>query len=377
MHKASAKFLVMGATGKTGRAVVEALRGQDWPVRAVVHRVDARSDSLARLGAEICVADLHDAEQLTRAAQGTQRAYFVPPFQPHATQAAAAFAIAAREARLEVIVQLSQWLSHPRHPSIMTRETWLTDQLLAMIPGVSHVIVNPGMFADNFLRTIDFASLLGVFPVLTGDSQSAPVSNEDIGRVVAALLVNPRGHEGRRHRPTGPALLSGRDMAAILSRVLGHPVRAVDLPFWLFSKAARQSGASLHEVYNYREYVRDHRAGAFSMGGGITSVVADLTGQPAEDFETIARRYAALPLARPTAGRRVAALARMLALPLAPGHDLEAHERAMQFPRPEPLSLASEDLAWKIEHGVLPATATLASNAAARTATPTREPLHA
>ncbi len=27
------------------------------------------------------------------------------------------------------------------------------------------------MFADNFLRVIDFAALLGLFPVLTGDGQ--------------------------------------------------------------------------------------------------------------------------------------------------------------------------------------------------------------
>ena len=30
-----------------------------------------------------------------------------------------------------------------------------------MIPGVAHVIVNPGIFADNFLRVIAFASVLG------------------------------------------------------------------------------------------------------------------------------------------------------------------------------------------------------------------------
>ncbi len=296
------------------------------------------------------MADMHDPDQLLDAARGTQRAYYVPIFQPHATQAAAAFAVAARQAGLEAIVQISQWLSHSSHPSIMTRETWLVDHLLSMIPGVAHVIVNPGMFADNFLRMIDFASQLHVYPVLTGDSRSAPVSNEDIARVAVALLKDPARHAGRRYRPSGPELLSGRDMASVIARVVGHAVLAVNLPFWLFRRAARMSGAPIHEVYNYREYLRDHRAGAFSVGGGVTSVVSELTGEPAEDFETTARRYAAMPFARATLPRRLAALARFNLLPFCPGHDLAAYERQMRFPRPPSPSLSSENHHWLEQH---------------------------
>jgi NAD(P)H dehydrogenase (quinone) len=344
-------ILVTGATGKTGSAVVEQLRAKDWPVRAMVHRHDVRSQRLRQWGAEIVVADMHDPDQLSDALRGVQRAYYLPLFEPHMLQAAAAFAAAAREAKLEAIVQLSQWLSHRAHPSILTRETWLVDQLFAMIPGVAHVIVNPGMFADNFLRVIDFASLLGVYPVFTGDSRSAPVATEDIARVVAALLIDPEPHAGRHYRPTGPALLSGREMAVAVQRAVGHRVVPLALPFWMFNKAARLGGASVHEVYNYREYLRDHRHGAFAGGAGVNDVVAQLTGQPAEDFEVTARRYAALPFARQTAANRLRALARFGVLPLVPGHDLDRYARQMRFPQPPRPSLASEDPRWLQEHG--------------------------
>jgi len=70
------------------------------------------------------------------------------------------------------------------------------------------------MFAYNFLRTIDFAALLGIYPVLSGDGRAAPVSNEDMARVVAVLLAEgPDKHAGRGYRPTGPQLLSAREMA--------------------------------------------------------------------------------------------------------------------------------------------------------------------
>lgn len=369
------RILVTGASGKTGMAVVDQLRQADWPVRALVHREDARSARLRGAGAEVVVADLFDPDALSHALRDVQRAYYVPLFQPHAAHAALAFAVAAREARLEGIVQLGQWLSHRAHPAILTRETWLIDHLFSMLPNAAHVVINPGMFADNFLRVIDFASLLQVYPVLTGDSRCAPVAHEDIARVVAAVLVDLERHHGRRYRPTGPELLSGRDMARIVERVVGHRVVPVDLPFRMFLKAARLSGADIHEVYNYREYLRDHRQGAFSLDGGVTDVVERLTGTPAESFETTARRYADRPFARRTLANRVAAVMRFGVMPFVPGHDLDAYERRMRFPRPMRPSLASDDERWLAEHGALPPRDVLAAAAHAAAPSPTLQPL--
>ncbi len=345
------EILVTAAAGKTGAAVVARLRSLGAPVRAMVRRADARSAALGQLGAQVVVGDLFDPVSLRAALRGIRRAYYVPPFLPYATQAAAAFAVAARDARLEGVVQLSQWLSHPTHRSVLTRETWLVDRTLASIPGVAHVIVNPGMFADNFLRVADFASLLHVYPVLTGESASAPVSNEDVAKAVAALLLDLPEHDGRRYRPTGPALLTGREIARVLSGVLGQRVVPVDLPFWMFSKAARMTGAHVHEVFNYRDYLEDHRRGAFSIGGGVTDDVLRLSGEPAEPFEVTARRYLDLPFARRTAANRIRALARFAVLPLWPGHDLRAYARRMGFPEPGATTLCADDDAWMAERG--------------------------
>ena len=158
------KILVTGATGNTGPTVVKALLARGFPVRALVRRRDDRSAALERGGAEIVVADMFDPDQVSDALRGVRRAYYLPMIHPYMVQSATAFAVAAREAKLEAIVQLSQWLSHRAHPSPMTRQTWLVDNLFALIPGVSHTIVNPGMFADNFLRVIDFSRASGRVP---------------------------------------------------------------------------------------------------------------------------------------------------------------------------------------------------------------------
>jgi hypothetical protein len=261
-----------------------------------------------------------------------------------------AFAAAARDARVEAIVQMSQWLSHPAHPSVMTRQTWLIDRAFAMIPGLAHVIVNPGMFADNFLRTLDLAALLYIHPVLTGESRSAPISNEDLGRVIAALLVDPQAHAGRRYRPTGPKLLTGKEMADAIAVAVGHRVIPVSAPFWLFRKVARMDGVDPPQVLSYRDYMADHRAGAFELGGGVTDVVHVLTGSPAESFETTARRSAAQPFARQTWSRRLWAFARFNLVPFWPGYDLQRNARERAFPVPPNPALAANDARWREEH---------------------------
>jgi len=116
------RILVTGATGKTGSVVVAELLQAGYPVRALVRRQDDRSARLQAQGAEIAVADMSDVERVADALEDVQRAYYCPPFDPYMIQGAVAFAVAARESGLEHIVGLTQWLSSPSHPALMTRQ---------------------------------------------------------------------------------------------------------------------------------------------------------------------------------------------------------------------------------------------------------------
>jgi uncharacterized protein YbjT (DUF2867 family) len=342
------KILVTGATGQTGGALVAELLKRDWPVRAMVSRLDARSQRLHKMGAEIVVADMYDPEQLYSAAKGTQRAYYLPLMQPYMIQAANAFAVAARDAKLEQIVQMSQWTSSDAHPTAMTRQNWLIDQTFSMIPGVAHTIFNPGMFAYNFLRVIDFAALLGIFPVLMGDSKCAPISNEDMAKAAAALLTSdPSLHADKSYRPTGPELLSGNDMAKIIAKVVGHGVLPVNLPLWMFRKVARQQKVDPYQVAVLLHYIQDNKLGAFSYEGGVTTVMEELTGSPAESFETTVRRYAAMPFARQTIGNRIKAFINFNLTPFYPAYDSKGYEKRLELPAPAKPLYCMENQRWR------------------------------
>ena len=345
------RIIVTGATGKTGSVVVSELLGAGYPVRALVRREDGRSLRLRAMGAEIAVADMCDVERISDALKDVQRAYYCPPFDPYMIQGAVAFAVAAREARLEHIVGMTQWLASPSHPSLITRQHWLADRLFAMTPGVAHTIVNPGFFADAYFVTMGLAAHLGLYPWIFGASRNAPPSNEDIGRVVAAALLDPARHAGKSYRPTGPELLGAEGIGKAIGRALGRSIRIVPTPVWLFMKGARLAGYPIELMSGVRHYINDHQRGAFELGAPTTDVL-DVTGRPAEDFETIARRYAALPGNRPTVGNWLRQFAQFMIGPFSPGFNFDRYDRELRCPFPAHAQSAPESKIWRREHAV-------------------------
>jgi uncharacterized protein YbjT (DUF2867 family) len=343
------RILVTGATGKTGRHVVAGLLAAGYPVRALVRREDARSARLREQGAEIAVADMCDVERMAEALRDVQRAYYCPPFDPYMIQGVSAFTVAAREAGLEHIVGLSQWLASPSHPANMTRQSWLAERLLSTLPGVAYTLVNPGFFAEAYLETLGLAVHLGVFPWMFGDSRNAPPSANDIAAVAVAALQDPARHAGQRYRPTGPELLGANDMASALGRALGRTVRAVPTPLWMFMKGARYGGISIEVLSGMRAYVRDHRMGAFEVGAPTRDVL-EVTGRAPEDFTTIVRRHAALPQHRRTAARQLREVLQMMVTPLRPAFDLERYDQELRRPFPAQPQLARESTVWQREH---------------------------
>lgn len=84
-----------------------------------------------------------DIRDLRQALTDVQRAYFVVAMGPNTLYTGMTFAVAAEEAKLEVVAAMSQWTSGSIHPSLTTREIWLTDKILPWMPSVDVVTVNP------------------------------------------------------------------------------------------------------------------------------------------------------------------------------------------------------------------------------------------
>jgi hypothetical protein len=146
-------------------------------------------------------------------------------------------------------------------------------------------------------------------------------------------------------------------MAHAIGRAVGRSVRVVPTPIWLFLKGMQMEGLPSDVISGVRYYIEDHKRGAFEFGAPTTDVL-DVTGRPAEDFETIARRYAALPHNRPTLNNRMRAFAQFLITPLRPGPNLDRYDRELRRPFPLAPQFAPDSEVWRREHTIEPATRT-------------------
>jgi uncharacterized protein YbjT (DUF2867 family) len=342
-------ILVSGATGKTGAPTVLQLLARGFPVRALVHREDARSDRLRQAGAQVICGSLEDIDDLSDAMAGVQRAYFCPPLTSGTLRRATLFAAAAIEAKLEVVVILSQWLTDPTHRSLHASEKWLSSRVFDWAP-VDSVAVNPGWFADNYMAALEPITQLGILGMPLGDGLNAPPSNEDVARVVVGALADPARHVGKTYRPTGPRLLSPDEIAATFSRVLGRPVRYQNAPLGLFLKVARSLGLSDYIIAQLYWFLHDYQRGSFAIGAP-TDVVRDVGGAAPETFETIVRRYVAgSPLAQRSFASRLRAGWNVVRALLTPAPDLNAIARRLEFPPVAHASLAADSIRWRRSH---------------------------
>lgn len=343
------RILVTSAAGRTGSAAVLQLLEKGFPVRAFVRRRDTRAVALNQAGAELFVGNMFDIRDLRWALDGVQRAYHCPPFAPNLLHGAMLFALAAEEAKLEVVALMSQWNPHPTHPSVSTREHWIANQLYRWMPSVDVVHVNPGLFAFTYLLGLPAIIHLGMLVGPWGDGRNAAPSNEDIARVAVGVLTNPGPHVGKSYRPTGPELLSPQEIAGILGNVLGRKVKYQNASFQMFAKAAKTLGFPEFEIAQVRYYAEELRRGAFELGAP-TDHVEVVTGQKPESFESIARRYIRQPeqIHRSLKiGSKLGALAFMVGTVLTRVPDLHQWERERGHPLLTEPVLAQDSTEWR------------------------------
>lgn len=351
------RILVTSAAGNTGIPTTLQLLEKGYPVRAFVRRDDHRAKRLRDAGAEIFVGDQFSITDMRSAMDGVQRAYHCAPSFPSARNTlhfGTVFAIAAQEAKIEHVVILSQWLSSLDHPSLFTREIWLNEEVLKLLPDTTFTVNNVGWFAQNyFIGALEPAAQLGILPLPLGDGdvkKNAPPSNEDIAAVTVAALIDPKKHAGKTYRPTGPELLSPNEIAAIMGKVLGRQVKYQDVPESMLLKALKVEGIPEFASTQLALYSNEYRHGAFAVHAP-NNVVRDLTGREPENFETITRRIVATrPEAVQTFGNKLKAIKTFMKILLTAKIDPDVVARQQEHVLLQSPKFVLDSPAWGKKH---------------------------
>ncbi|WP_315834155.1 SDR family oxidoreductase [Bradyrhizobium prioriisuperbiae] len=218
-------ILITGASGKTGRAVTQALVARHHDVRALVHRAES-TEAMIRLGArETLVGSMADPDVLRRAAEGTRAIYHIcPNVSPDEILFGRNAIAAARAAGTRRFVFHS--VLHPQIEAMSHHWTKMRVEDLLFAAELDVTILQPTAYMQNLLagwRSIVEEGILRVpYPVT---SRISLVDLSDVAEVAARVLTEP-GHENATYELVGTAPLNQTDVAEVLSEALGRTVRA-------------------------------------------------------------------------------------------------------------------------------------------------------
>ena len=220
-----AEILVSGATGRTGGAAIAELLKMGRHVRAYVRSDGEQASALREQGVEIALGDFTDIDAIRAAMEGVRSAYFLYPIAPGILGAAAYFAEAAKEAGVTAIVNMSQISARRESASHAAQDHWVSERIFDW-SGVPTTHLRPTFFADwlvypHFAKEI-WAKKKIEFPFANG--RHAPIASEDQGRVIAHILADPKGHEGKIYTLHGPVEMNQTEIAAAMSEVLGSRI---------------------------------------------------------------------------------------------------------------------------------------------------------
>lgn len=282
-HDEASTLLITGAAGRTGGHAARLLLERGHRVRAMVRTFDDRAARLRDGGADVVVGDLHSLDDVRAAAEGARAAYFVHPISPGLVEATAIFAQAADEAGVAAVVNMSQISARRDAVSDAARHHWLAERILDWAP-LAATHLRPTFFAEWFVFFRWAFGDDGALHLPFGDGRHAPITAQDQGRVIAAILESPAEHAGKIYPLFGAVEMNHYEIADAIARATGRPVRyePQDIEAWATDLQAH--GGSPFLAQHLSNVAVDYRNGIFSGTNDIVERVGGKKPMTIDDF---------------------------------------------------------------------------------------------
>jgi uncharacterized protein YbjT (DUF2867 family) len=277
-------ILVLGATGNVGSGVVDLLRKDGIPVRAMT-RDPAKVAPAA--GVEVVLGDFRNPATIAAALDDVDAVFVMAPV-PLVADHARTVAQTGRHCGTRRLVLLSS-LSAEQEPDNMPTIQHRAAEEAVRQSGCEWTILRGGQFMSNSLRwAASIRSAREVRPYVRNDP-SAIVDPMDISAVAATALVQP-GHGGMIYGVTGGESLTPQQCASILSREIGTELTYVELS----DEEALSAYVGLFgDTAAVREKLRTLRADGVLPWQKTRTTVQDVLGRPPRTFSQWAAANAA------------------------------------------------------------------------------------
>ena len=277
-------ILITSANGKTGHALMAVLRERGLQFRAMT-RSDSSTAELSKCGAaDIVVGDLRNHDDVVRACEYIEAAYFITPnFSPDEAAMADNLIDVCRDKGVRVVLHS---VIHPQIQKLPHHWSRLLVEEKVINSHLDWVVLQPTTYMQNITpqlaRVREVGELKMPIPI---DRALSMVDLEDIAEVAAAALTDKRYDCGVFELCGEPVTLA--EQAEIVGRLTGEGVRARTFD-------TGDTNAEL-EIPFVGDYGRDTTAKMYSHYAshglrGNTRILTALLDRVPTSYETFAER---------------------------------------------------------------------------------------
>lgn len=263
-------ILVTGAPGKTGRAVMAALRHHGQPIRALL-RSSEQTGQLS--GVEGVVVDLLDPASLSSKFDGVEAVYHIcPNLHPQEVEIGRNVLEAAQHSGVQRFVLHSAL--HPQVQAMPHHWNKLLVEESLINSGLPFTILQPASYMQNLLSEWWRVRLRSLYHVpYSLEARFSPVDLEEVAEVAAMVLTSDQ-HNGATYELAGPELHTPQSIANEMGEALGKIVSAVQVPSDQWPVPEGMDADRRAMLISMFEYYSEHGL------WGNPRVLADLLGRP-------------------------------------------------------------------------------------------------
>lgn len=273
-------FLVTGATGRVGRALVAHLAAQGLPVRALARHACAATWPD---GVQPVDGDLARPETLDPALAGVEAVFLFTPLEGPGELAARARLAGVQRGVL--LSSIATQKADPRENPIAARHLAAERALFAS--GLPAVVLRPDTFAANALDWAPSVRQAGLVRVAYPQSRRVPLHEQDLAEAAAKALVS-HAHVGQAWWLTGPRQLSQTEQVEAIALAIERPLQMAVLSE---DEALAQWRARMPEQAARR--LLDYLRKCVDQPPAVSPQLAQVLGRPGRDFSEWAQDHRA------------------------------------------------------------------------------------
>ena len=270
-------YVILGASGQVGSAIVDHLLAKKLAVKAVVHNPDKVSE-IKEKGAEVAVADAMDLNSLIEAFKGGDTLFAITPetFKNKDVLGETKTILqnynkAIKASEIKKLVGLSSIGAQYSEGTGNLLMSYMLEHAFQDLD-IPQIFVRPAYYYSNWLAQVPEIKKSGTLPTFYPTDLTLPmISPMDVAAFVTDVLV--KDNQSKIYEIIGPEKLSSDDVAAVFAEVLNKTVKAKQIAHEDWDAALEKIGFSPDAKKNFIEMTETTINGNTDPENNETTVV--------------------------------------------------------------------------------------------------------